>query len=323
MKKNLALIALLLSTFMLTACSTQNAATSKPTQKLYKIAIVQPTDLPLWSDICDALNLELTALELEKNIQLERKIFYVQDTDIEKIGKQIVREQYDAMIPLSTTVAQYMIDAAEQKIPVVFATDHLTDTFQTLDAVSGVSGVSNTNLIFDMMFAQKPDIQTVGLLYHSDYSTDEIHSAKTYLDAKGITYVEQTAETERDLIKAATLLSNQVDVVFTPSTPCSTENQQRIAGIFKEKHIPYYTSSPSFVQNGAFASCSADYTEIGKLTADLTISVLETAAFPPYHILNDRVITVNADTAEQISANYAVFYDIGQCRVLDLPPTHN
>ena len=56
-----------------------------------------------------------------------------------------------------------------------------------------------------MMFAQDPDIQTVGLLYSPSEPNSEtpIAEAKEYLDAKGIAYVEKTGTTSAEVQAAA------------------------------------------------------------------------------------------------------------------------
>ena len=68
-----------------------------------------------------------------------------------------------------------------------------------LDYVTGMSDALNTQFILDMMLAQDPEVQTVGLLYSlsEPNSTKPIAEAKEYLDGKGIAYKEYTANSVR------------------------------------------------------------------------------------------------------------------------------
>ena len=75
----------------------------------------------------------------------------------------------------------------------------------------------------DMMFAQNPNVAKVGLLYslNEPNSTKPIADAKAYLDAKGIEYVEQTANTNDEVVAAASaLIAAGVDAVV--GLPCIT-----------------------------------------------------------------------------------------------------
>ncbi len=75
-----------------------------------------------------------------------------------------------------------------------------------------------------MMLAQNPDTAKVGLLYSKSEtnSATPIAEAKTYLDGKGIAYVEATANTNDEVIAAASsLIADGVDAVFTPPTTWS------------------------------------------------------------------------------------------------------
>jgi len=67
-----------------------------------------------------------------------------------------------------------------------------------------------------MMFAQNPSVAKVGLLYSlsEPNSAKPIADAKAYLDTKGIEYVEQTANTNDEVVAAASaLIAAGVDAV--------------------------------------------------------------------------------------------------------------
>ena len=98
--------------------------------------------------------------------------------------------------------------------------DPETANLTGIDYVTGTSDALNTEFIMDMMFAQNPDVAKVGLLYSlsEPNSTKPIADAKAYLDGKGIAYVEQTANTNDEVVAAASaLIADGVDAVFTPT----------------------------------------------------------------------------------------------------------
>ena len=170
------------------------------------------------------------------------------------------------------------------------------------------------NLGPTMMFAVQPDIQTVGLLYSNSEanSATPIAEAKAYLDAKGISYVEKTGNTNDEIMTAASSLVGQVDAVFTPTDNVVMAAAAAVSETLTKGGIPFYTGADSFVTAGAFATCGVNYTELGTYTADMALEVLETGTVPEYHVMDGGIITVNTDTAAVLKADYSVFSQMAQ-----------
>ena len=159
----------------------------------------------------------------------------------------------------------------------------------------------------DMMFAQNPDVAKVGLLYSlsEPNSTKPIADAKAYLDAKGIEYVEQTANTNDEVVAAASaLIADGVDAVFTPTDNVIMAAELAIYEDLAKAGIPHYTGADSFVRNGAYATCGVNYTDLGAKTADLAYSAITDGmdGMEDYYLMDGGIITVNTDTAAAMKA---------------------
>ena len=250
------------------------------------------------------------------------------ETILNQIGAQVVADGVDVIIPVATTAAQLMTVAAEGTgIPVVYAavSDPEQADLLDLDYVTGMSDALNTQFILDMMLAQDPEVQTVGLLYSlsEPNSTKPIAEAKEYLDGKGIAYKEYTANSVDEVIAAAgTLIADGVDAVFTPTDNKIMEAELAIAPELAEAGIPHYTGADSFVRNGAFATCGVNYTNLGTQTADLALEVLQTGEFPEYVTVSGDIITVNTDTASTLGLDYSLFQDMGS-QVVEVQTTQD
>lgn len=95
----------------------------------------------------------------------------------------------------------------------------------------------------DMIFAANPDVKNVGLLYSLSEanSTKPIADAKAYLDEKGISYTEQTANTNDEVITAASsLVADKVDAVFTPTDNVIMAAELAIFKDLADAGIPHY-----------------------------------------------------------------------------------
>ncbi len=177
-------------------------------------------------------------------------------TILKQLSDQAIADQVDAIIPIATTAAQISaLSAEDTKTPVVYAavSDPEAASLTGIDYVTGTSDALNTSFIMDMMFAQNPDVAKVGLLYSlsEPNSTKPIADAKAYLDAKGIEYVEQTANTNDEVVAAASaLIADGVDAVFTP-----TDNVIMAAelAIYETSPRPASPTTPALTPSSATA----------------------------------------------------------------------
>ena len=320
MKKNilkraltLALAALLaLSLF---ACGKKNNDNSTSTSGAtsYKVGICNYVDDASLNQIVDNIKTQLAAIGQEKGVTFE--ISYdncnADSAVLNQIIANFIADKVDLMIGVATPVAVAMQAATEgTDIPVVYAAVSDPETAGlTAENVTGTSDALNTDFILDMMFAQNPDIQTVGLLYSlsEDNSKQPIEDAKAYLDAKGVKYVEGTGNTTDEIVAATNNMLDQVDAIFTPTDNRVMDAELTIAESLIEAGVPHYTGADSFVRNGAFATCGVNYTELGAYTADMVVDAMANGNLPAFHVMDGGIITVNTDTAEGLGADYSAF----------------
>ncbi len=319
MKKLVALFLTMAMIITLTACSSSGEGGKK--EGSYKVAIVQQLDHASLDEIRVAIEKELEAKAESLGITIEYKVFNGQNdsTVLNQIGSQVVGDGYDLIIPIATLAAQSMQVAAEEKeIPIVFAA--ISDPVgaglvESLDVpnspVTGTSDYLDASQIFDMMLAQNPKVETVGLLYNKSEDSSElpIKEAKKYLDGKGIKYIEKTGTTTDEISLAVDSMINDVDAVFTPTDNTVAAAELTIAEKFIKAGVPHYTGADSFVRNGAFATCGVNYTDLGTVTADMAVDILQGADIKTYsvHVMDGGIITVNTETAEGIGADYSMF----------------
>ena len=136
----------------------------------------------------------------------------------------------------------------------------------------------------------------------------------SYLDAKGIEYVEQTANTNDEVVAAASaLIADGVDAVFTPTDNVIMAAELAIYEDLAKAGIPHYTGADSFVRNGAYATCGVNYTDLGTQTADLAYTAMTEGmdGMEDYYLMDGGIITVNTDTAAAMSLDYSCFDSMG------------
>ncbi len=298
------------------------AGTSLDLKDSYKVAVVKQMDHASLDEIADAITAELDVIAQENQISIDYEVYSGQgeQTVLKQIGDQAVAEGVDAIIPIATLAAQVMaVSAEESQIPVIYAaiSDPAAAELTGIDYVTGTSDALDTDFILDMILAQNPDTQKVGLLYSLSEanSATPIEEAKAYLDKKGIAYVEATGNTNDEVIAAASvLISEKVDAIFTPTDNIVMAAEMAIKDSLIDAGIPHYTGADSFVRNGAFATCGVNYTDLGTQTADLAFRAMTEgmADLEDFYKVSGGIITVNTETAQSLKVDYSMFEDMGQ-----------
>lgn len=288
----------------------------------YNVAVVKQMDHASLDEIANAITARLDEIAAEQGVTINYQVSSGQNDQsvLRQLGDQAVADGVDVIIPIATTAAQVMAVCAEEtQTPVVFAAISYPETADLtgIDYVTGTSDALDTNLILDMMLAQNPDVDKVGLLYSLSEPNSQvpIAEAKEYLDSKGIAYEEATANTNDEVITAAsTLIADGVDAVFTPTDNVIMSAELAIYEDFIEAGIPHYTGADSFVRNGAFATCGVNYTDLGAQTADLAYKAVTEGmdAMEECYQVSGGIITVNSETAEAMGIDYSVFDSLGQ-----------
>ena len=311
----------------LTACSggTSSQPSSDPagSGEGYKIAVVRQLDHASMNEIRDAITAELDAKAAELGLEITYGDFNGNNdpSTLSQIGAQILSDGYDAIIPIGTTAAQQMASTAQAtETPVIYGTVSYPETagLTGISYVTGTSDALNVELLLDMMLAQNPDVQTVGLLYSTSEvnSAPAIETAKAYLDGKGIAYIDKTGNTTDEIVAAVNSMLDQVDAVFTPTDNVVQAAELAIAPTLAEAGIPHYAGADSFVRNGAFATCGVNYTDLGAQTADLAVEVLQSGEVPSDFItVSGDIITVNTETAATLGVDYSMFESMGSTLV--------
>ncbi|HIT31589.1 MAG TPA: ABC transporter substrate-binding protein [Candidatus Enterenecus stercoripullorum] len=298
------------------------AESSQGTGETYTVAIIKQMDHPSLDEIAKAIEARLTEIAGENGVTIQYTTTSGQgdQTVLVQLADQAIADGVDAIIPIASTAAQVAaVSAEETGTPVVYAavSDPATAELTGIDYVTGTSDGLNTQLILDMMLAQNPQVETVGLLYSlsEPNSATPIAEAKAYLDSKDISYIEQTATTNDEVIAAsAALIAAGVDAVFTPTDNVIAAAELAIYEDLAAAGIPHYTGADSFVRNGAFATCGVNYTDLGAYTADLAYQAITQGMeeMEDYYLMDGGIITVNTETATALNADYSMFEQYGQ-----------
>lgn len=293
-KKFLAL-GLILGMTLITACggskggessSGSGSAGSESGARVINVGVCNYVDDASLNQIYASIEKRLAELSVDG---VEYKISYdncqADSNLLNQIVANFVSDKVDIMVGIATPVAMAMQAATEDNaIPVVFSAVsdpvgvNLVESNENPGKnITGTSDFLNTNAIMDLIFAENPDTDYVGLLYDmgQDSSTQAIIDAKAYLDSKGIKYVEKTGTNVDEITLAAeSLISEGVDAIFTPSDNTVMTAELSIYEKFADAGVKHYAGADSFALNGAFVGYGVDYANLGVETANMVNEIM-------------------------------------------------
>ena len=321
-KKITAVTAALTMTAALAACSgsssSTTAAQAEATGATYKIGICNYVDDASLNQIVENIEARLDELGKEKNVTFE--ISYdncnADSSVMSQIIADFIADGVDVMVGVATPVAMSM-QAATTEIPIVFAavSDPVgAGVVESLDApganITGSSDYLDTTAVMNLILAQNPDIETVGLLYDigQDSSTTAIATAKEFLDGEGIAYKEYNGTTVEEIKQAVAQMSTDgITACFTPSDNTIMNAELSIYEDLADAGIQHYAGADSFALNGAFVGYGVDYAELGTQTGDMICGICVDGNDPastPVLTFDNGTATVNTEICEKLGLDY-------------------
>lgn len=277
-KKILSATVLTSMVFALTACgsgsdsNTQSDADSDG-EKL-TVGIVQLIDNGAFEDMREGFIQELNAKGYgEDKVEIVYKNAQGDATNLNTICQEMIDSQVDLIATIATPATQSVV-AMESDIPVIFiavsdplAAGVITDMDHPDKNATGTSNAIPVSEIFELSNQLTPGMQTYGLLYCTNEvnSVNTVKQAKEYLDAQGLSYVEQIVTNSSEVQQAAQSLVGQVDAIFVPNDSVIQAAMPLVAEVARDAKIPVYGSSAVMVTSGAFATVAITDTEIGAI----------------------------------------------------------
>lgn len=303
----------------LAACgSSQGGASSDDAGTTFKVGICNYVDDASLNQIVDNIEAELEKIGQEKGVafEIEYDNCNADSSILSQIIANFIADEVDLMVGVATPVAMAM-QAATSEIPVVFAavSDPVgAGVVESLEApganITGSSDYLDTTAVMNLILAQNPDIDLVGLFYDigQDSSTTAIATAKEFLDEKNIAYKEYNGNTVEEIKQAvAQMASDGITACFTPSDNTIMNAELAIYEDLAAAKIQHYAGADSFALNGAFVGYGVDYAELGTQTGDLVAEILVDGSDPastPVLTFDNGTATVNIQICEELGFNY-------------------
>ncbi|WP_296242445.1 ABC transporter substrate-binding protein [uncultured Faecalicoccus sp.] len=301
------LMAAFMASSLLFGCSS-SGSTEMPT-----IGVAQLVSHTSLNTIRDAFTDQMEELGYEdgKNVSYDYADASGQINNLNSIMSQYQDENAAVVVAIATPTAQAAANISEE-IPVVFSAVSdpvgagLVESLEKPGGnITGTSDEVQVDQILDLALQLVPEAKTVGFLYNASEanSVSNLESAKEYCDQKGLTLVEGTGSNLTELQSSASVLCEQVDILFAPNDNTVASGMAALSQIALDAQTPFFVGADSMVQDGGLATVGIDYEELGIETANMVDAILngEDPSEMPVKVFKDDLnIYINQSALDQL-----------------------
>lgn len=314
MKKLFAFVCILAMSMMtLAGCGSSDKETNAPAADgdTLNVGIIQMIENGAFNDMREGFIAELRDKGYtEDKLNVDYKCAQGDATNLQTIAQSMADGDYDLICTIATPSTQAMVNL-EIDTPVVFvavsapvAAGVITEMEHPDKNATGTSNAIPVSDIFELSNTLTPDCKTYGFLYCTSEvnSVNTIEAAKAYCDENSIAYKEATVTNSSEVQQAAQSLAGSVDAIFIPNDSVIQAGMTLVTEVARDAKIPVYGSSATMVDSGAFATVAISDTEIGAMSADMAVQILEGTAVAdvPAIVVPASATVINSQTLEAL-----------------------
>lgn len=301
---------MMLAAVMATGMAACGSSSEKSSGKI-KVGVIQLIENGAFNDMKDGFIEELRAKGYtEDKCDIVVKSAQGDTATLNTICHEMVDSRMDLVATIATPATQAMVNM-DSDIPVVFISVSapvaagVTSNMEKPDKnATGTSNAIPVSDIFNLSDSLTPGNKTYGLIYNTGEvnSVNTVKDAKSYLDGKGLKYVEAVVTNSSEIQQAAESLVGSVDAIFVPNDSVVQSGMAQITEITRKNKIPVYACSATTVQSGAFATVAMNDKQIGSQSADMAVEILggRKVADVPSVVVPASGTVINQNTMEAL-----------------------
>lgn len=276
-----------------------------------KVGVIQMIENGAFNDMREGFIEELrNSGYSEDMLEIDYKCAQGDATNLQTIAQSMADGSYDLICTIATPATQAVVNLGIDTPDIFIAVSApvaagILSDLETPDKnATGTSNAIPVSDIFELAETLTPARSNYGFIYCTSEvnSVNTIEAAKAYCDENNISYTEATVTNSSEVQQAAQSLVGSVDAIFIPNDSVIQASMTLVTEIARDAKIPVYGSSATMVDSGAFATVAIGDKEIGAMSAEMAIKVIEGASVSdiPSVVVPASATVINNQTLEAL-----------------------
>jgi putative ABC transport system substrate-binding protein len=233
-------------------------------------------------------------------------------SNLKNLVNELVAEDVDIIIPVSTPASQAAIEFAPENIPVIFTyvtSPEFAGILNKRKYVTGLSDATNVSDYLNFVKELMPEIKKAGRIYNPDEANSEFFQTEFEKNSSyfNLDYITEEISEGSDINSIfGSITEFSPDAVLIGADNTINLNMDILSELCIENDIPLIGDSAPNTIDGALASIAVDYDALAESTGDYTASIILgiSADDLPVKRFGNSVITLNQNTASAIGFDF-------------------
>ncbi len=314
MKKIVAMLLSVLMVLTLGACSSSGSDSSSDSgEKTYKVGILQ---LMTHGSLDEAREGMKDYLKEHGYVEGENVEYIYQNpegdqSNLSTMADSLINSNCDVIVAIATSPAQVLMQTnVDTPIVGTAITDYVGSGLVESDEnpggyITGVSDYFSSDKQVELIKELVDGVKKVGVLYTSSETNSEIQANEmaSALENAGIEAVVKTTPDKNSTSESiSALASENVQAIYIPTDNNLAASMGSVLQSVEEYGLPVVVGATAMVSDGGLANVGVDYYNIGQLTGELVVKILQ-GSNPgelPIVYQSEGAINYNSKVAERI-----------------------
>jgi putative ABC transport system substrate-binding protein len=288
----------------------------------FRVAIVSTVEIEPIAQLRTGFKDEFLRSEFARARSVEFEEYNAQGDSglINQIADKVASERPNLVYVLGTPAAQ----AIQKRAPTILlvqgaVTDPIEAGLAASWTGSGRNYVATSDLPpiatqMDLIHHLSPSARRLGVIYNpgESNSVSVISRVRDYLKSNHLLeLIEKPIATSSDVPTVLAALQGHVDALYLPPDNTAHAAIPVIGRFCMDNNLPFYATAKSALDDGALATLSLDFVQLGRESAQLALQVLagKNPRAMPIEVNRSPSISINASVARKLRIDVSNYRD--------------
>ncbi len=221
------------------------------------------------------------------------------------IASSYAQSKKDIVLAVSTPSAQAMYNASKDIPILITAVTDPVSVGLTGENITGTSDMAPVDKQVELINTLLPETKTIGVVYNTSEENSLVLVEKLKEESKkyGYTVIEKGITNINEVGNALDVILKEIDVLYTPTDNLIVASTPIVLEKANEAGIPVIGCIDDQIKQGALATETLDYKQLGYQTGEIAVRILngEKPKDIPVQTLKNTKLMINKAAAERLN----------------------